>query len=69
MQNDPAMHAPEHARRLTEGRSRYVFAPALMASKDVDWIRSDSTTKDHFRQAMAALGIRQRPSTPTRICA
>lgn len=64
--NDRAMHALDEALTMTEGRSRYVFAPALMVDKDVDWIRSDSTTKDYFRQAMAALGIRQRRQYDTR---
>ncbi|WP_296276651.1 tyrosine-type recombinase/integrase [Pseudomonas sp. UBA7530] len=66
LMNDRAMHALEEARKLTEGRSRFVFAPALMVDKSVDWIRSDSTTKEHFLAALQALGIRRRRQYDTR---
>lgn len=37
-----------------------------MVDTSVDWIRSDSTTKEHFLAAMQALGIRRRRQYDTR---
>ncbi|MCU9947560.1 site-specific integrase [Pseudomonas sp. PDM13] len=57
--NDRARNALREAAVLTRHRSRHVFAPTVM-NGDSDWIRSESTPKEYFLPALAALGIRRR---------
>ncbi|MGA4634557.1 tyrosine-type recombinase/integrase [Pseudomonas solani] len=57
--NDRARNALREAAALTRHRSRHVFAPTVM-NGDSDWIRSESTPKEYFLPALAALGIRRR---------
>lgn len=57
--NERARNALREAAALTRHRSRHVFAPTVM-NGDSDWIRSESTPKEYFLPALAALGIRRR---------
>lgn len=64
--NSRAMHALEQAKRIRELRAKqrrhhpespYVFPP----TKTFEYIQQASVTDKHFKMALRALGIRQRP--------